>query len=603
MDRVNAVLCIKGEIHSLITSIRLNSRWSMQPARLSRDSSHNDDSNPINAFRRLNEYLEGLYDLEKVECVSYVKPFHDIIISDKANGPLTSAALSSLSKFILYGFFKPTYPGVVEGINLLANSISHCVFEETDWESDELILIKLLELSTLCFQCDASEKLTVSSAWDVYSTCISIHNHYRASKILKSQAENALVHLTLATFNRAASLSDNTVDPTTDTDDMSLVDEAGVMQMLLKVMSVLGGFCDMQKNTPETVKFALRLVNTAVEAGGLSLGMIPPLVEMLRNDLCRSLLRASQSEDLAVLSVSLRVVFHLFLSIKNHMKVQLEVFLTSVHLRLINGGAGSGSAAAREELALESLLDFCREPAVMRDLFTNYDCDVQCSNLFDLVIGALCVRALPRSLLVGTRISTNSQVTVVPTAPVDERSVNLSHSSAVRVSVLNKLALEGLLAVLRSVVGQRVSLDELRQQTPTAQLDIASPDAVQLPDPSHLRSAPAGVSSSQAQTEHVGSTSGGSQASSAVSAGAVPLDDQVDRWCEGSEDVASVLSCGDSWQVLTPSRAGSFTSLPTATNRDGTQGSDSGDHGAVLQTEMRAAEVSASTPFLFTSYC
>jgi golgi-specific brefeldin A-resistance guanine nucleotide exchange factor 1 len=50
---------------------------------------------------------------------------------------------------------------------------------------------------------------------------------------------------------------------------------------------------------------------------------------------CRHLLRASQSDDLAVFSLALRVVFNLFVSIKDHMKVQLEVFLTSVHLRLL----------------------------------------------------------------------------------------------------------------------------------------------------------------------------------------------------------------------------------------------------------------------------
>jgi hypothetical protein len=78
---------------------------------------------------------------------------------------------------------------------MLANCISRCIFEETDWESDELILMKLLELSALCLQCDASKLLTISAAWDIYSTCMSIHSHYRASKILKSEAETVRVPL------------------------------------------------------------------------------------------------------------------------------------------------------------------------------------------------------------------------------------------------------------------------------------------------------------------------------------------------------------------------------------------------------------------------
>ena len=122
--------------------------------------------------------------------------------------------------------------------------------------------------------------------------------------------------------------------------------------------------------------------------------------------MCRHLLRVSQMDSLEVLGLALRVVFNLFVSIKEHMKVQLEVFLTSVHLRLLHKPAttavinsNSSSARigyAREELALESMLEFCREPALMLDLYTNYDCDVQCTNLFDSIINTLCARCTNR---------------------------------------------------------------------------------------------------------------------------------------------------------------------------------------------------------------
>jgi hypothetical protein len=89
---------------------------------------------------------------------------------------------------------------------MISNAITRCIFEETDWESDEVVLMKLLELSTMTFRCDASSHLTVRSAWDIYFTCISIHNQYRASKILKSEAATTLRHLTLAIFARAKNI-------------------------------------------------------------------------------------------------------------------------------------------------------------------------------------------------------------------------------------------------------------------------------------------------------------------------------------------------------------------------------------------------------------
>ena len=105
-------------------------------------------------------------------------------------------------------------------------------------------------------------------------------------------------------------------------------------------MTVLSALMDLQAQTPDCVKFALTLVralpsrsrlsslssfvafhptaqvNIALESGGPSLGSIVPLVEVLRGDVCRHLLRATQSDDLAVFSLALRVVFNLFVSIK-----------------------------------------------------------------------------------------------------------------------------------------------------------------------------------------------------------------------------------------------------------------------------------------------
>ena len=48
---------------------------------------------------------------------------------------------------------------------MVAECISGCIFEETDWESDEVIFMKMLELSALTFRCDASSMLSVRKAW------------------------------------------------------------------------------------------------------------------------------------------------------------------------------------------------------------------------------------------------------------------------------------------------------------------------------------------------------------------------------------------------------------------------------------------------------
>lgn len=449
MENIDGVSCIKGEIHSIMTLMRLSTRWSN--AKNPR-STQLEESPFVNSYRRLNEYLEGLFDLSEVDCVKYLTPFHEVIVSDQASGPLTSAALSSVCKFAMFGFLSTSYPRAQEGISLVAQCISKCIFEETDWESDEVILMKLLELSTLTLRCDASKLLSVSAAWDIYSTCLSIHNQYRASKILRSEAETALRHLTQSTFSRAHNLlraGDGTPNDA-HFDEIDLASQSwdaisqsyifdgtvGVTLLLCNIMSVLSNLMNLQTENSTRVKFSLSLVNIALEAGGPILSLMLPLVDVLKGDVSRHLLRATQSEDLEIFSLALRVVFNLFMSIKNHMKVQLEVFLTSIHLRLLQHHQSTFLGQAKQELTLESLLEFCREPSLMQDLYTNYDCDVQCTNLFDAIITVLCERCQPQ------RAIRSEDAAGAPPNEVDANG---------KATITNRLALAGVSSILHAV--------------------------------------------------------------------------------------------------------------------------------------------------------
>lgn len=276
----------------MMTLMRLNTKWAKQIYYPSANLSQSENS-LVQAFRTLIEYLGGMFDICDVDCVMYIQPFHQVIISEQASGPLTSAALSALSKFALYGFLDASYPNSAQGINLISNAICRCVFEETDWESDEVVLMKLLELSTMTLRCDASSHLTVKASWDIYSTCITIHNQYRASKILRAEAATALRHLTLSIFGRAhrtplhssvfqkptefvpisksteCSLEEYT--PITwekDCTHLKLSSPIGLTLIFGKIMTILSSLMDPEGQKSDGIKFALSLVNIALEAGG-----------------------------------------------------------------------------------------------------------------------------------------------------------------------------------------------------------------------------------------------------------------------------------------------------------------------------------------------
>ena len=224
--------------------------------------------------------------------------------------------------------------------------------------------------------------------------CTWSHRAERASPLLKSAAASALSQIVLQVFagpghppvmqarrdilaKLASLLNPKTTAPTSPSDSK----ERGKVHQR------------QQQSHQMVVASSLTLVNIALET------CREPLtgdeIHILQNDLCKYLLQwSSTTHDLMLLSLTLRVIFNLFQSIRNHLKVPLEVFLTSVHLRILND-AGHSYSPEEKEVALESLLEFCQEPALMQDIFLNYDCDVACTNLYESIVTQLGRAATP----------------------------------------------------------------------------------------------------------------------------------------------------------------------------------------------------------------
>jgi hypothetical protein len=113
--------------------------------------------------------------VDQVDIVACLKPFLNIIRSEETSGPITGVALTSVYKFLRVGllsnssflfhlfrdanFLKnPDGRGKsrsmeksAEGLQAIAEAATHCRFEATDRESDEVVLMKILQVSTHSF--------------------------------------------------------------------------------------------------------------------------------------------------------------------------------------------------------------------------------------------------------------------------------------------------------------------------------------------------------------------------------------------------------------------------------------------------------------------
>lgn len=84
-------------------------------------------------------------------------------------------------------------------------------------------------------------------------------------------------------------------------------------------------------------------------------------------------------ENILILTRSLNVLLNLLLSCREYLKPQIELFFT-----VLNKTVESKSATyEQQEMMLEVILEICRHPLLVTDLYVNYDCDKSCTNLFE----------------------------------------------------------------------------------------------------------------------------------------------------------------------------------------------------------------------------
>ncbi|KAJ1472425.1 hypothetical protein T484DRAFT_1840456 [Baffinella frigidus] len=560
----NSVRIVKGEIHNVLSLMRLNRRYS-SASRFHREIPATAESPLVRELKALHDSFASYSDLQDMDTLVWLRPFLDVIESSETSGPITGGALSSLSKFLLYGFIHPRSPRAAEAVGRVCRVVTRCRFERadhafylspraaeavgrvcrvvtrcrferTDHAGDEVVLVRILQVLLDCLRCPAGVLLTDSDVWGMVRSCYHIGRQQRLSILLQRTAEHILTQgefdaATLGITNPSASLCapsapgdsddeeggeagalEGSYGPSRvwcllvchgeDSDDEEGGD-AGALEGsygLACMHKALAFYCqltnpggDASVEGENDRMLGLALINVILETGGRQLSSCPALVAVLQHDLSRNLLQNSRTSNLQVLSLTLRVVFNMFNSVREHMKVQLEVFFNSIHL-------AESQAPENREMALESLVEFCREPRLMVDIYTNYncdmqctnffedshtdatlslyqvdiytnyDCDVQCTNLFEDMCRFLSKNAFPLSGVLQNECLQCTNLFEDMCRFLSKNAPSLSGS----LNALNLLSLEGLLAILRSLAdacdaagpGAQEELDSMGEQTP-----------------------------------------------------------------------------------------------------------------------------------------
>lgn len=199
-----------------------------------------------------------------------------------------------------------------------------------------------------------------------------------------------------------------------------------------------------EKQHNDTMRvMVLRIVDVALEVSGPSIASHASLAVMAKDTLCRHLFQLVRSENIALLNESLRVAGTLLSTCRKVLKLQQELFLSYIvaclHPRVeipqepgidpmlydgvpqaprlvkpvasqnasgrstpvpvkdrqkLGMEGGTRKPDAREAM-VESVGALVRIPSFMAELFVNYDCDVDRSDLCLDMVGLLCRNAFP----------------------------------------------------------------------------------------------------------------------------------------------------------------------------------------------------------------
>lgn len=137
---------------------------------------------------------------------NYLRPFCEVIKNKDVSGPITGLALQSILKFTNYGLITNEI-----AVQMIADSVTKARFIGTDTSSDEVVLMRILNvLKELIIRRYPS--LSNGSVCEIMQSCFRIAFEPRLSEMLRKSAEQSLVDMVQVLFQRIPEFTDEYID-------------------------------------------------------------------------------------------------------------------------------------------------------------------------------------------------------------------------------------------------------------------------------------------------------------------------------------------------------------------------------------------------------
>ncbi|KAG0706344.1 hypothetical protein DFH29DRAFT_169682 [Suillus ampliporus] len=281
-------------------------------------------------------------------------------------------------------------------------------------------------------------------------------HHGEISMSVSTNVTNAGDSLSQASENVPSSTQENATTVTLENTEHSVAPEVEDLPQtlstprpyglpaLLELLRVLVNILDPndQVHTDSTRLTALGILHAAVETSGTVMGDYPSLSALILDPGCKYLFQLARSDNSSVLQAALRTITTVFQTMRKDLKLQQELYLAfsidrlaaPPQLKPISSKKNNNPTSPRpgtpatgtpilgpvdteleldkgspvpsrppvqpargdtRDLMLETLSQLCRHPSSMVDLYVNYDCDINCENLFERLVEFLTKGVYP----------------------------------------------------------------------------------------------------------------------------------------------------------------------------------------------------------------
>lgn len=164
----------------------------------------------------------------------YLQPFLDVIRSDETGALITSIALSSVYKIFALDVIDENTVNVEEAMHLVVDAVTSCRFEVTDPASEEVVLMKILQVLLACMKSKASIMLSNQHVCTIVNTCFRIvHQAGTKGEVLQRIARHTMHELIRCIFSHL---------PDVENTEQSLVNGVSAIKQEVKMDVVLSFF-------------------------------------------------------------------------------------------------------------------------------------------------------------------------------------------------------------------------------------------------------------------------------------------------------------------------------------------------------------------------